>query len=56
MLKLVGTEDHDIIDEKVIIDDNNKITPFGIKLIVIDILLDMSLFYLLSKFVKKVRK
>ena len=56
MLKLVGTKDHDIIDEKVIIDDNNQITPFGKKLIVIDILLDMSLFYLFSKIVRRIRK
>lgn len=56
MLKLVGTEDHDIIEEKVIIDDNNQITPFGRKLIIIDLLLDLSIFYLLNKIAKKFRK
>ncbi len=56
MLKLVGTEGHDIVDEKVILDDDNRITPFGKKLIVIDILLDLSLFYLFNKIAKKFRK
>lgn len=56
MLKLVGTEDHDIIDEKVIIDDNNQITTFGKKLILIDIMLDLSIFYLLNIIAKKFRK
>ncbi|MGN0436726.1 MAG: hypothetical protein ACI4D8_08870 [Wujia sp.] len=56
MLKIVGTEDHEIIDEKVIIDDNNRITPFGIKLMLIDIVLDMCLFYCLSRLVKRISK
>lgn len=56
MFKLVGTEDHDIIDEKIIIDDNNKITKFGWKLMAIDIVADMCLFYLISKIVKMIRR
>lgn len=56
MLKIVGTEDHDIIDEKVIIDDNNRLTSFGVKFILVDLALDMCLFYLISKIVKSVVK
>ena len=56
MLKNVWTKDHDFVDEKVIIDDNNKITPFGIKLMIADVVLDMCLFYCLSKLVKWIIK
>lgn len=56
MLKIVGTEDHDIIDEKVIIDDNNKLTLFGVKFILVDLVLDMCMFYLISRIVKRIAK
>ena len=56
MLKIVGTKDHEIIGEKVIIDDDNRITPFGIKFILLDVVLDMCLFYCLSKLVKRISK
>lgn len=56
MLKLVGTEGHDIVDEKVIIDDNNRITPFGFKLILIDLVLDLSLLYLIGRLAKRIKK
>ena len=56
MLKIVGTEDYEIIDEKVIIDDDNRITPFGIKLILLDVVLDMCLFYCLSRLAKRISK
>lgn len=56
MLKIVGTEDHDIIDEKVILDDNNKLTLFGVKFILVDLVLDMCMFYLISRIVKRIAK
>lgn len=56
MLKIVGTEDHKVVDEKVILDDDNKITPFGLKLVLIDVVLDMCLFALISKFIKAIKK
>lgn len=56
MLKIVGTEEHDIIDEKVIIDDKNKLTLFGVKFILVDLVLDMCMFYLISRIVKRIAK
>lgn len=56
MLKIVGTGDHQIVDERIIIDDNNKITPFGFKLMLTELVLDLSLLYLIGKIVKKVKK
>jgi len=53
MLKLVGTENGIIKDEKVIIDDNDRLSGFAIQVIVIDLLLDIFLFFCLSKLKKK---
>lgn len=53
MLKLVGTENGEILDEKVIIDDDCKLTKFGWKLVILDIILDMCIFTLIHKLIKK---
>lgn len=52
MLKLVGTEAGEVLDEKVILDDNDKLTSFGWKLVVLDIVLDICLFTLFRKLFK----
>lgn len=56
MLKVVGTEYDEIVDEKVIITDEGRITKFGVMLICLDILADIGIFVLISKIVKIVRK
>lgn len=56
MLKLVGTENGEVVDEKVIIDDDNKPTNFALKLVVIDILLDICLFTLFHSIAKLFKK
>lgn len=44
MLKIVGTDGNQVLDEKVIITDEGKLTKFGWKIIVIDIMLDLLIF------------
>lgn len=56
MLKLVGTENDEIVDEKVIIDDNNKPTNFAFKLIVIDLIFTACTCILLSSVAKLFKK
>ena len=38
MLKIVGTENGEVVDEKVIIDDNNRPTKFAFKFLAIYVL------------------
>lgn len=53
MLKIVGTENGEIVDEKVILDDNNKPTKFAWKLVLLEIVLDICIFSLIYSIVKK---
>lgn len=53
MLKIVGTEAGEILDEKVILDDDNRLTKFGWMLVVLDLLIDFCLFSLFKKLFKK---
>ncbi|RKI42604.1 hypothetical protein D7V86_12745 [bacterium D16-51] len=55
MLKVVGTDHGKVVDEKVLIDDSNKITKYGIILIGLDLLADIGILFLLSKAVKRYR-
>lgn len=54
MLKIVGTEGQRIVDEKILIDDHNKITKFGAALCIFDLMTDIAFFILLSKLCKKI--
>lgn len=56
MLKLVGTEHGKIVDEKVILDDNDKPTQFALKLVVLDVILDVCLFTIFYSIVKSIKK
>lgn len=49
MLKIIGTEAGEVLDEKVILDDDNKLTKFGWKLVVLDLAIDFCLFTLFKK-------
>lgn len=55
MLKIVGTENGKVQDEKVIFTDEGKITRFGVMLIFLDILVDIGIFFLISRIIKKCR-
>lgn len=56
MLKIVGTDKDKVVDEKVIITDEGKITKFGAALVALDILEDIGIVYLISKIVKAAKK
>lgn len=56
MLKIVGTQNGEVLDEKVILDDDNKITPFGIFLIGAELIVDVAVICLVVKIVKMFRK
>lgn len=53
MLKIVGTENGEVLDEKVILDDNNRLTKFGWMLVAMDLVLDICLFNLFKKLFSK---
>lgn len=55
MLKIVGTENGKVQDEKVIFTDEGKITRFGLMLVILDILADIGILFLVSRIVKKYR-
>lgn len=55
MLKIVGTENGKIQDEKVILTDEGKITGFGVFLIILDVLADIGIVFLFSRMIKKCR-
>ena len=55
MLKIVGTENGKIQDEKVILTDEGKITGFGVFLIILDVLADIGIIFLFSRMIKKRR-
>lgn len=55
MLKIVGTENGKIQDEKVILTDEGKITGFGVFLIILDVLADIGIIFLFSRIIKKRR-
>lgn len=56
MLKIVGTEKGKVVDEKVIITDEGKLTKFGAFLIVLDILADVGIYFLISKLIKLAKR
>ena len=55
MLKIVGTENGKVQDEKVIFTDEGKITKFGVALVVLDVLADIGIFFVISRIVKRCR-
>lgn len=56
MLKLVGTGLCKVLDEKVIITDDGKLTKFAIKLICAELLADIAIFIIISKIAKLIKK
>ncbi len=56
MLKIVGTENGEVRDEKVIFTDEGKITGFGLMLVLLDILADIGILFLISRMIIKCRK
>lgn len=56
MLLITGTENGKVVDEKVILDDNNKLTSFGLKLVIIDVVFNACLFTLVSSIIRKLNK
>lgn len=56
MIKIVGLEKGKVMDEKVIITDDGKITKFGAALIALDILADIGIYFLIHKIVKLCRE
>ena len=56
MLKIVGTEDGIVKDEKILITDEGKLTKFGIALIVIELLADIGVFLIIRSIMKLGKK
>lgn len=56
MLKIVGTDKGSLVDEKVLVTDDGKITKYGIILIVLDVLADIGIVYVISRIIKCARK
>ena len=52
MLKLIGTENGEVVDEKVILDDDNKPTGFFLKLLICGLLLDVTVFTLVGTLIR----
>lgn len=52
MLKIVGTSRGKVADEKILIDDSNKITKYGWILIGLDLLADVGVIFLVSRMIK----
>lgn len=48
MLKIVGTNGRRVEDEKILIDDKNKLTKYGAAILLLDILADIGLFFCLA--------
>lgn len=55
MLKIVGTEHGEVVDEKVIITDDGKLTKFGIAIVCMELIADVGIFFLISKIIKKIK-
>lgn len=56
MLKIVGTNGRRVEDEKILIDDKNKLTKYGAAILLLDILADIGLFFLLSRIIKLIKR
>lgn len=56
MLKIVGTDGRHIKDEKILIDDKNKLTKYGIIIIIWDILADIGFFFIMSRIIKALKR
>lgn len=54
MLKLVGTENDEVVDEKVLVTDEGKLTGFSIFLIALELLVDVCIMCIGYAFVKKI--
>ncbi len=55
MLKIVGTDGRHIKDEKILIDDKNKLTKYGI-IIILDILADIGFLFIMSRIIKALKR
>lgn len=55
MLKIVGTSHGKVVDEKILIDDSNKITKYGLLLLGLDLLADVGVVFLISKIIKMLK-
>lgn len=55
MLKVVGTSHGKVVDEKILIDDSNKITKYGLVLLGLDLLADVGVVFLISKIIKMLK-
>ena len=55
MLKIVGTSHGKVVDEKILIDDSNKITKYGLLLLGVDRRADVSVVYLISEIIKMLK-
>lgn len=53
MLKLVGLEKEKVVDEKVLIDDNNRPTKFLWFLVLLELLFDAGVFCIIFALLKK---
>lgn len=56
MLKIVGTNGKHVTDEKILIDDKNKLTKYGVIIILLDVLADIGFFFVMSRVVKTLKK
>lgn len=56
MLKIVGTDGRHVKDEKILIDDKNKLTKYGIIIIILDILADIGFFFIMSRIIKALKR
>ena len=56
MLKIVGTDGRHIKDEKILIDDKNKLTKYGIIIIIFDILADIGFLFIMSRIIKALKR
>lgn len=53
MLKIVVSEAGEVLEEKVILDDDNRLTKFGWMLIALDLVIDFCLFRLFKRLLGK---
>jgi hypothetical protein len=56
MLKIVGTNGKHVTNEKILIDDKNKLTKYGVIIILLDVLADIGFFFVMSRVVKTLKK
>ena len=51
----MGTSHGKVVDEKILIDDSNKITKYGLLLLGLDLLADVGVVFLISKIIKMLK-